>query len=133
MAEKGQTFNYFVSGTLMITLDKLTGSENYRSSADSVDLWFIGNRCEGHLTTVDTSIPEDKRTKWKKTDALLCNILRQSIDAKTLYNIRAYKTCYTIWNQVKKLYTNNIKHLYRVISSIANLKQLSMDISSYGG
>ena len=66
MAEKGQTFNYFVSGTLMITLDKLTGSENNQSWADSVYLWFIGNGCEGHLTTVDTSIPEDKRTKWKK-------------------------------------------------------------------
>ena len=26
---KGQTFNSFVSGTPMITLDKLTGSENY--------------------------------------------------------------------------------------------------------
>ena len=69
----------------------------------------------------------------KKTDALLCNILRQSIDVKTLYNIGAYKTCYTLWNQVKKLYTNDIQRLYQVISSIANLKQLSMDISSYGG
>ena len=87
LAEKGQTFNSFVSGTPMITLDKLTGSENYQSWADSVDLWFIGNGCEDHLTTVDTSIPEDKRIQWKKTDALLCNILRQSIDVKTLYKI----------------------------------------------
>ena len=69
----------------------------------------------------------------KKIDALLCNILWQSIDAKTLYNIEAYKTCYTLWNQVKKLYTNDIQRLYRVISSIANLKQLGMNISSYGG
>ena len=46
MAEKGQTFNSFVSGTPMITLDKLTGSENYQSWADSVDLWFIRNGCE---------------------------------------------------------------------------------------
>ena len=52
MAEKGQIFNSFVSGTPMITLDKLTGSENYQSWADSVDLWFIGNGCEDHLTTV---------------------------------------------------------------------------------
>ena len=29
MTEKGQTFNSFVSGTSMITLDKLTGSKNY--------------------------------------------------------------------------------------------------------
>ena len=34
---------------------------------------------------------------------------------------------------MKKLYTNDIQRLYRVISSIANLKQLGMDISSYGG
>ena len=38
MAEKCHTFNSFVSGTLMITLDKLIGSENYQSWADSVDL-----------------------------------------------------------------------------------------------
>ena len=63
MAEKGQTFNSFVSGAPMITLDKLTGSENYQSWADSMDLWFIGNGCEDHLTTTDTSIPEDKRTQ----------------------------------------------------------------------
>ena len=133
MAEKSQTLNSFVSRTPMITLDKLTESENYQSWVDSVDLWFIGNGCEDHLITADTSISEDKRTQWKKTDALFCNILRQSIDVKTLYNIGAYKTCYTLWNQVKKLYTNDIQRLYRVISSIANLKQLGMNISSYGG
>ena len=62
MAEKGQTFNSFVFGTLMITLDKLTRSENYQSWVDSMDLWFIGNGCDDHLITTDTSIPEDKRT-----------------------------------------------------------------------
>ena len=58
MAKRGQTFNSFVSGTSMITMDKLTGSENYQSWADSVDLWFISNGCEDHLTIADTSIPE---------------------------------------------------------------------------
>ena len=96
MAKKCQTFNSFVSGTSMITLDELTGSENYQSWADLVDLWFIGNGCENHLTIAHTSIPEDKFTQWKKTDVLLCNILQQSIDAKTLYNIRAHETCYTL-------------------------------------
>ena len=108
MAKKGQTFNSFVFGTPMITLDKLTGSENCQSWADLVDLWFIGNGCEDHLTTTNTSISEDKSTQWKKTDVFLCNILRQSIDAKIVYNIGASKTCYTLWNQVKKLYTNDI-------------------------
>ena len=33
---------------------------------------------------------------------------------------------------MKKLYTNVNKRLYQVISSITNLKKLSMDLSSYG-
>ena len=66
MVEKSQTFNFLVSGTPIITLDKLIGSKNYQSWADSMDLWFIGNGCEDHLTTTDTSIPEDKCTQWKK-------------------------------------------------------------------
>ena len=64
MVEKGQTFNSFVSVTPMITLDKLTGSKNYMSWADFVESWFFGNGCEDHLTTVDISIPEDKRPQW---------------------------------------------------------------------
>ena len=60
MVAKGQNFNTFLPETPMITLDKLTGSENYLSWADSVDLWFISNGCKDHLTTADTSIPEDQ-------------------------------------------------------------------------
>ena len=84
MVAKCQTFNSFVSGTPMITLDKRTHSKSYLSWAGSVDLWFIGNGCEDHLTTTDTSIPEDQRPQWRKNDALLCNILRQFIDVKTI-------------------------------------------------
>ena len=52
MAEKGQTFNSFVSKTPMITLDKLMGNENYQSWANSMDLWFIGNGCEDRRAEV---------------------------------------------------------------------------------
>ena len=38
MAKKGQTFSSVVSGTPMISLDKLTRNETYQSWADSVDL-----------------------------------------------------------------------------------------------
>ena len=41
MAAKDQTFNSLVFGTPMITLNKLTGSENYQSWVDFVDLWFL--------------------------------------------------------------------------------------------
>ena len=91
ITKKGQAFNSFVYGTPMITLEILTGNENYLSWANSVELWFFGNGYEDHLTTVETSILEDKRPQWRNTDVLLYNILRQSIDTKTLYNIRVYK------------------------------------------
>ena len=38
----------------MITLDKFTSSKNYQSWLDYVELWLIGNGCEGHLTTTNT-------------------------------------------------------------------------------
>ena len=128
IAEKYQTFNSFVSGTPMITLNKLTRSENYQSWANSVDLWFIGNGCEDLLllrTQVFLKINVLNGKKLMLYFTIFFN--------NTLYNIGAYKTCYTVWNQIKKLYTNDIQRLYRVISPIANLKQLGMDISSYGG
>ena len=56
VAEKGHTFNSLVFGTPMIVLDKLTGSQNYQSWVGLMDLWFIGNGCENHLTIADTSI-----------------------------------------------------------------------------
>ena len=63
MAVKCQTLNSFVSRTPMISSDKLTEKENYLSWANSMELWFIGNSCENHLTTADTHIPEGKRSR----------------------------------------------------------------------
>ena len=60
-AEKGQIFNSFVSRTPMITLDKPIGSKNYLSWAYFVEVWFLGNHCEDHLTTSNKRIGEDKR------------------------------------------------------------------------
>ena len=50
----------------MITLDKLIGSENDQSWADLVGLSFIGNGCEDHFTTTDTSIPKINILSGKK-------------------------------------------------------------------
>ena len=95
----------------MITLDKLTGSENYQSWADSMDTFG--------LLVMDVRIILLLRTQV----FLKINILNGK--KPMLYFaifFEAYKTCYTLWNQVKKLYTNDIQRLYRIISSIANLK-----------
>ena len=95
MSTKSLTFSSLIYGTPIITLDKLIGSENYLSWANSVERWFIDNDYEDHLTTPETNISKDERPQWRKTDALLCNTLRESIDVKTLQLHEVYKTCYT--------------------------------------
>ena len=117
----------------MITLKKLVGSENYLSWSASVELWFMGQGYEDHLVTQEADIPEVDRVQWRKIDAQLCSVLWQSIDPKILLHLRAYKTCFKFWNQVKGLYTNDIQRLYKVTSSIVNVRQQDMDLSTYIG
>ncbi|RVW21351.1 Retrovirus-related Pol polyprotein from transposon RE1 [Vitis vinifera] len=89
----------------MITSEKLVGSENYLSWSASVELWFMGQGYEDHLVTQEADIPEVDRVQWRKIDAQLC----------------------------KGLYTNDIQRLYKVASSIVNVRQQDMDLSTYIG
>ncbi|RVW73804.1 Retrovirus-related Pol polyprotein from transposon RE1 [Vitis vinifera] len=84
MATKSSTFSSVISGSPMITLEKLVGSENYLSWSASIELWFMGQGYEDHLVTQEADIPE------------------------------AYKTCFKFWNQAKGLYTNDIQRLYKI-------------------
>ena len=61
MAEKASSFSSFMSGTPMITVNRLKGSDNYQSWANSVPLWFTGNGVEVHMTSTESSVEEDKR------------------------------------------------------------------------
>ena len=117
----------------MITSEKLVGSENYLSWSASVELWFMGQGYEDHLVTQEADIPEVDRIQWRKMDAQLCSVLWQSVDPKILLHLRAYKTCFKFWNRVKGLYTNDIQRLYKVVSSIVNVRQQDMDLSTYIG
>ncbi|KAJ9699454.1 hypothetical protein PVL29_008172 [Vitis rotundifolia] len=117
----------------MITSEKLVGSENYLSWSASVELWFMGQGYENHLVTQEADIPEVDRVQWRKIDAQLCSVLWQSVDSKILLHLRAYKTCFKFWNQAKRLYTNDIQRLYKVPSSIVNVRQQDMDLSTYIG
>ena len=49
----------------MITVNRLKGSDNYQSWANSVKLWFTGNGVEDHVTSMKSSIVEDKRPQWQ--------------------------------------------------------------------
>ncbi|KAJ9671261.1 hypothetical protein PVL29_027310 [Vitis rotundifolia] len=117
----------------MITSEKLVGSENYLSWSASVELWFMGQGYEDHLVTQKADIPEVDRVQWRKIDAQLCSVLWQSVDPKILLHLRAYKTCFKFWNKAKGLYMNDIQLLYKVASSIVNVRQQDMDLSTYIG
>nr|CAN67123.1 hypothetical protein VITISV_040164 [Vitis vinifera] len=98
-----------------------------------MELWCMGQGYEDHLVTQEADIPEVDRVQWRKIDAQLCSVLWQSVDPKILLHFRAYKTCFKFWNQAKGLYTNDIQRLYKVASSIVNVKQQDMDLSTYIG
>ena len=51
MAEKASSFYSFMSETPMITVNRLKGSDNYQSWANSVTLWFTKNGVEDHMTS----------------------------------------------------------------------------------
>ena len=93
MAKKASSFSSILSRTPMITVNRLKESDNYQPWANSITLWFTVNGVEDHLTSTEYSVEEDKRTRWRKHDALLCNILQQSIEPKTLDNLGDYQTC----------------------------------------
>ncbi|RVX16320.1 Retrovirus-related Pol polyprotein from transposon RE1 [Vitis vinifera] len=58
MATKSSTFSSVISGSPMITSEKLVNSENYLSWSASVELWFMGQGYEDHLVTQEADIPE---------------------------------------------------------------------------
>ncbi|RVW91574.1 hypothetical protein CK203_046200 [Vitis vinifera] len=60
MTTKNQIFTSVISGSPMITSEKLVGSENYLSWSASVELWFMGQGYEDHLVTQEADIPEAK-------------------------------------------------------------------------
>ncbi|RVW34232.1 Retrovirus-related Pol polyprotein from transposon RE2 [Vitis vinifera] len=80
MATKASIFSSVISGSPMITSEKLVGSENYLSWSASVELWFMGQGYEDHLVTQKADIPEVDRVQWRKIDAQLSN---QDLDLST--------------------------------------------------
>ncbi|QHO14032.1 Retrovirus-related Pol polyprotein [Arachis hypogaea] len=122
-----------VSGTATMTSEKLMGAKNYLSWADSVELWFMGQGYEDHLTKSVDDVRAADKTTWKKIDAQLCNLMWQTIDPPKLTMFRAYKTCKKVWDRAKALYTNDIARLYHVAKKLCSLQLQGTDMESYVG
>lgn len=87
------------------------GTANYSSLAVFVELWFMGEDREDHLTSKDEDMESSEIDKdtWTMTDALFCNSLWQSIDPQLCPIYKTNRPCYGIRNQAKLLYTNDIQ------------------------
>ncbi|XP_071920701.1 uncharacterized protein [Coffea arabica] len=126
--------NPSITSSTIITIEKLKGS-NYFTWAADVELWFMGQGYKDHLTTK----PDDTMTdpsKWERIDAQLCSMLWQTIDSSLKQIFRPHKTCFSVWEQAKALYTNDISRVYVVCSDLMSLiapRKLDMPMSSYLG
>lgn len=56
----------------------------------SVELWFMGQGMEDHLSTKADAILAAEGAMSKKIDAFLCNMLWQTIDLKLYVIYKAY-------------------------------------------
>ncbi|RVX08923.1 Retrovirus-related Pol polyprotein from transposon RE2 [Vitis vinifera] len=89
MATKASIFSSVISGSPMITSEKLVGSENYLSWSASVELWFMGQGYEDHLVTQEADIPEAKGLymndiqRLYKVASTIVHISQQDLDLST--------------------------------------------------
>ncbi|XP_071940172.1 uncharacterized protein [Coffea arabica] len=111
--------NPSITGSTIITTEKLKGN-NYSTWAADVELWFMGQGYKDHLTTKPNDTMTDP-SKWERIDAQLCSMLWQTIDSLLKQIFRPHKTCFSVWEQAKTLYTNDISRVYVVCSDLMSL------------
>ena len=92
MTGKGQTFNSFVSRTPMITLNKHMGSENYQSWG-TFGLLVMVVRI---ILLLRTQVSPKIKVLSGEKPMLYYAIFSGNLLKPRLYNIGAYKTCYTL-------------------------------------
>lgn len=61
---------------------------------------------------------------WKRSDAQLCMVLKNTIKSSLKQMFRAYNTCLEVYEQTKLLYTNDTRRLYGVCHNLFNVVAL---------
>ncbi|RVW54161.1 Retrovirus-related Pol polyprotein from transposon RE1 [Vitis vinifera] len=80
MTTKNQIFTSVLSGSPLITSEKLVGSENYLSWSASVELWFMGQGYEDHLAK--GLYTNDIQRLYKVASAIV-HLSQQDLDLST--------------------------------------------------
>ena len=122
--------SFVFSGSPTITSEKLNG-KNYMDWQTAVEIWFLGQGLDDHLTKKAVDINTADQDQWKKADYQLVSLLWQSIDPKLLVHFRTYKTCYDIWKKARNVYSNDVQRLYDVVHKLATLQMTENDLPTY--
>ena len=93
----------------------------------------MGQGRENHMTKQAKDIPNTDEARWKQIDASLCSVLWFSIDGKLQLQYQAFTTCYVVWNKAKRLYSNDVHRIYKVVSNLISIKLENHDIQTYLG
>jgi len=89
-----------------LPIDKLDGT-NYSTWAFDIKLWLESQGYLDHLTLKVTNVDTTKFPRWKRIDAHICMILKNTIHTSLKPLFHAYDTSYEDWEQAKLLYTND--------------------------
>jgi len=103
-----------------LPIDKLDG-KNYSTCAPDVKVWLESQGYLDHLTLKLTDVDITEFPRWKRIDAHLCMVLKNTIHASLKQQFRAYGTSYEVWEQVKLLYSNDTQCLYGVCQDLLNV------------
>ena len=101
-------------------IDKLDG-KNYSTWASDVKLWLESQGYLDHLTLKVTDVDPTVFPRWKRIDAYLCMVLKNTIHASLKPLFHAYNTSYEVWEHAKLLYTNDTQRLYGVCHDLLNV------------
>lgn len=61
-------------------------------------------------------------------NAFLCSAFWFSIDPSLQPSYQAFDICYDVWSKAKKVYSNDVHHIYSVITNMLSTKLENMDM-----
>jgi len=73
----------------------------------NVKLWLKRQGYLDHLTLKVSNVALNDFCCWKRIDAHLCMVLKNTIQSSLKPMFRTYDTCYEVWEKAKLLYTSD--------------------------
>ena len=138
MADESANNPFFLprneNSRFVLTLQPLTGPENYMSWARSV---FLALSTRNRFDFVNGSIPEPDSSSplfnsWSKCNTTVLSWLTNSLSMELKANVMYINTAKDLWIDLKdRLSQDNTLRLFELQKEISHLSQGSLSMSSY--